>query len=40
MGARGRNLYRDLIARYGYPAEADRLQEWDVRPEERSGKLR
>jgi len=28
MDARGRNFYHDLIARYGYPAEADKLQEW------------
>lgn len=27
MGARGRNFYHDLVVRYGYPAEADRIQE-------------
>jgi F420-dependent oxidoreductase-like protein len=27
MGAKGRNFYHDLLCRYGYPAEADRIQE-------------
>lgn len=27
MGARGRNFYHDLVARYGYEAEADRIQD-------------
>jgi F420-dependent oxidoreductase-like protein len=27
MGARGRNFYHDLVARYGYQAEADRIQD-------------
>ncbi|MGA3524448.1 LLM class F420-dependent oxidoreductase [Melissospora conviva] len=27
MGAKGRNFYHDLVSRYGYAAEADRIQE-------------
>ncbi|MBQ1043316.1 LLM class F420-dependent oxidoreductase [Micromonospora sp. C72] len=27
MGAKGRNFYHDLLCRYGYPAEADRIQD-------------
>ncbi|MBC9001145.1 LLM class F420-dependent oxidoreductase [Micromonospora aurantiaca] len=27
MGAKGRNFYHDLLCRYGYEAEADRIQE-------------
>ncbi|MEU4236189.1 LLM class F420-dependent oxidoreductase [Actinoplanes sp. NPDC026619] len=27
MGARGRNFYHDLVSRYGYAAEADKIQE-------------
>ena len=27
MGAKGRNFYHDLLCRYGYAAEADRIQE-------------
>lgn len=27
MGARGRNFYHDVVSRYGYAAEADRIQE-------------
>ncbi|WBC09198.1 LLM class F420-dependent oxidoreductase [Micromonospora sp. WMMA1947] len=27
MGAKGRNFYHDLLCRYGYTAEADRIQE-------------
>ncbi len=27
MGARGRNFYHDIVARYGYEAEADRIQD-------------
>ncbi len=27
MGARGRNFYHDLVARYGYAGEADRIQD-------------
>ncbi|MEV6303113.1 LLM class F420-dependent oxidoreductase [Actinoplanes sp. NPDC051861] len=27
MGARGRNFYHDLVCRYGYAAEADKIQE-------------
>ncbi len=27
MGAKGRNFYHDLVCRYGYAAEADRIQE-------------
>jgi len=27
MGARGRNFYHDIVARYGYEAEADKIQE-------------
>ncbi|MEU6075442.1 LLM class F420-dependent oxidoreductase [Micromonospora sp. NPDC047074] len=27
MGARGRNFYHDLLSRYGYAAEADRIQD-------------
>jgi F420-dependent oxidoreductase-like protein len=27
MGARGRNFYHDLVARYGYEAEANRIQD-------------
>ena len=27
MGAKGRNFYHDLVSRYGYEAEADRIQE-------------
>jgi alkanesulfonate monooxygenase SsuD/methylene tetrahydromethanopterin reductase-like flavin-dependent oxidoreductase (luciferase family) len=27
MGAKGRNFYHDLVSRYGFAAEADRIQE-------------
>ncbi|MEE3920694.1 LLM class flavin-dependent oxidoreductase [Micromonospora sp. BRA006-A] len=27
MGAKGRNFYHDLLCRYGYAAEADRIQD-------------
>ena len=27
MGARGKNFYNDLMRRYGYEAEAERIQE-------------